>query len=128
MKEFITETDIEDLFKSGTRSLRIGDDVVLTELAYEHAKKLGIRLLTDGAESPPSAPVRPYLAEKEVPRSVQLTDSVAPSLMRPLTDSSREHAVVNRIRAAVVARLGNQIDAKLLDTIILRVIKATGVK
>src|SRR6266498_982836 len=61
-KQFYTERDIEDLFNSGARSLEVTDDVVLTELAYEKAKRLGFRLITDRADTPPAAPIRPYIA------------------------------------------------------------------
>ena len=43
-KTFFTERDIEDMFQRGTHSISITDDVVLTELAYEKAKKLGMEL------------------------------------------------------------------------------------
>jgi hypothetical protein len=33
-----------------------------------------------------------------------------------------------RIHAAVIARMGNQVDPELLDVIIQRVLKSTGVK
>jgi hypothetical protein len=37
-------------------------------------------------------------------------------------------AIEQRIRSAVIAKLGNQVDPKLLDNIIHRVVKATGLK
>ena len=60
-KEFYTEKDIEDLFQRGIRSLQITENVVLTELAYEKAKRLDFQLLTERADNPPAAPVRPYI-------------------------------------------------------------------
>jgi hypothetical protein len=36
--------------------------------------------------------------------------------------------VEKRIRSAVIARLGNQVEANLLDTIIHRVVKGIGLK
>ena len=39
-KEFYTEKDIEDLFQRGIKSLQITENVVLTELAYEKARRL----------------------------------------------------------------------------------------
>jgi hypothetical protein len=36
--------------------------------------------------------------------------------------------IENRIRSAVIARLGNQVDTKLLDNIIHRVVKGVGLK
>ena len=62
-KEFYTEKDIEDLFKRGIRSLQVTENVVLTELAYEKAKRLDFQLISDRADNPPAAPVRPYLSE-----------------------------------------------------------------
>jgi len=40
-KEFYTERDIEDLFKRGILSLKVDENVILTELAYEKAKTAG---------------------------------------------------------------------------------------
>jgi len=121
MKKFYTEKDIEDLFKSGTKSLRVDDDVALTDLAYEKAKQLGLQLIFDGADLPPIAPIRPYLSASPL-RAAPKVDSVAPTMTNKQVD------VAQRIRSAVLARLGNQVDAKLLDVIIQRVVKATGVK
>jgi len=131
MKKFYTEKDIEDLFNSGVKSLRVNDDVTLTDLAYEKAKRLGLQLLFDGEDLPPIAPIRPYLSSSS-PRATPKVDSVAPaaqSVLTPtLSQKEREGAVAQRIRSAVIARLGDQVDAKLLDTIIQRVLKSTGVK
>ena len=67
-KEFYTEKDIEDLFKGGVMSLEVTDNVVLTELAYEKAGRLGMQLHRSQPDNPPSAPVRPYLSQKQAPR------------------------------------------------------------
>ena len=45
-----------------------------------------------------------------------------------LGDREKLSGVEQRIRAAVIAKLGNQVDAKLLDNIIHRVVKSTGLK
>ena len=58
-KEFYTERDIEDMWKRGITSLRVDDNVVLTELAYEKAQRLGMKLVKDRPVEPPAAPVRP---------------------------------------------------------------------
>ena len=125
-KTFYTEKDIEELFKSGTTSLQVKDDVSLTDLAYEKAKRLGMQLLFDDGDLPPIAPIRPYLSNGS---SQAVTDTSA----KPKVDSVSpapvpRSEVAQRIRAAVLARLGNQVDSKLLDSIIQRVVKATGVK
>ncbi len=126
-KKFYTEKDIEDLFNSGTKSLQVRDDVVLTELAYEKAKRLDFQLIYDRADVPPAAPVRPYLSEKNPPQAKPVTASVPSAESQPKPTQSGSD-IETRIRSAVIAKLGNQVDAKLLDNIIHRVVKATGLK
>ncbi|MCD4673752.1 MAG: hypothetical protein K8R77_13895 [Anaerolineaceae bacterium] len=117
-KVFYTERDIEDLFARGIRMVEVGDDVVLTELAYEKAERLGVRLV-QGNEKPPSAPERPYLSqqtsEKKVP--VSFDKDVVSANSTPGSDDLKA-----RVRSAVLARLGNQIDPALLDSILERVL------
>ena len=126
-KKFYTEKDIEELVRSGVKSLEVCDDVVLTELAYEKAKRLGFQLITDHADNPPAAPVRPYLSEKNPVQSKPVVASVSSAESQPKPTQS-EGDIETRIRSAVIAKLGNQVDAKLLDNIIHRVVKATGLK
>jgi hypothetical protein len=119
-KEFYTERDIEDMFKRGELSLNITENVVLTELAYEKANRLGLRLVRSQPDNPPSAPVRPYIAQKIAP---------APSAsLAAIPAGEMDKDLAARIRAAVLARMGNQVDPALLDVIIERVLKSTGVK
>ena len=126
-KKFYTEKDIEDLFKSGVQSLRVNDNVSLTDLAYEKAKRLGLNLLFDDVDLPPIAPIRPYLSNGSPQAST--TVSAKPKVDTvPQAASPSQADVAGRIRSAVLERLGNQVDAKLLDSIIQRVVKATGVK
>ena len=128
-KEFYTEKDIEDLFQRGIRSLQITENVVLTELAYEKAKRLDFQLLTERADNPPAAPVRPYISEPQTPRPVPTIRPAAPvAEPQPGAGSSSSGDVEGRIRSAVIARLGNQVDAKLLDSIIHRVVNGVGLK
>ncbi len=139
-KEFYTEKDIEDLFRRGIRSLQVTENVVLTELAYEKANRLGLQLISTRADNPPAAPVRPYLSEtRTVPASRQ---PIAPPVAQPVraertlsagevtveAREEREADVEQRIRSAVIAKLGNQVDAKLVDNIIHRVVKSVGLK
>jgi len=130
-REFYTEKDIEDMFKRGAMSLEINDNVVLTELAYEKAVRMGMKLLRDKPDNPPSAPVRPYISQK------QCRCAVAPSVAGtspplradgPPAGAAEGKSTPQRIRDAVVARLGSQVDANLLDVIIKRVMVSTGVK
>lgn len=116
-KEFYTERDIEDMWKRGVMSLRLSDDVVLTELAYEKAQRLGMQLVKEKPVEPPAAPVRPYLAQAQKP-------AAPPTAPAPAGDAD----LAARIRDAVNARLGTQVDPALLDVIIQRVLKSTGVK
>jgi len=115
-KEFYTERDIEDMFKRGILSLQVTDNVVLTELAYEKANRLGMQLLKERPVEPPSAPLRPYISQARKPDA-----PAAPA-------APVEADLTARIRAAVLAQLGSQVDPVLLDVIIQRVLKSTGVK
>lgn len=130
-KEFYTEKEIEDMFKGGAMSLEINDNVVLTELAYEKARRMGMKLLRDKPDNPPSAPVRPYITQKQC-RSTSAPAAAGTSPPLPVAGPSAgaggEKSVQQRIRDAVAARLGPQVDANLLDVIIKRVMASTGVK
>lgn len=128
-KQFYTEKDIEDLFQGGTRSLQVTDDVVLTELAYEKARRLGVQLISDRADSPPAAPVRPYLSDGlSAPRPKPPPAPASPAIASSEPAPANTSAVEQRIRSAVIAKLGNQVDVKLLDNIIHRVVKGIGLK
>ena len=138
-KEFITERDIEDMVKRGILSLEVNENVVLTDLAYEKANKLGMRLVRDQPDNPPAAPVRPYLAQPVRPAAragdatvtssplafQQAPTAGAQTVPAPQPDGVELH---QRIRNAVIARLGSQVDANLLDVIIKRVLQNTGIK
>jgi len=118
-KKFFTERDIELMSSQGIHSLEINDDVVLTDLAYEKAEKLGVKLVKNQQEKPPCAPVRPYIARESQPVTAS-----EPKPALPAQDADLK----KRVRDAVIARLGSQIDANLLDTIIQRVLNNVGVK
>jgi hypothetical protein len=120
-KVFYTENDIVDMVKRGILSLEINDNVVLTDLAYEKANRLGLKLVSDKPENPPAAPVRPYIAQQITQKQMEAT----PGVVVPLPASSD---LAQRIHNAVAERLGNQVDPALLDAIIQRVLTSTGVK
>jgi hypothetical protein len=123
-KEFYTEKDIEDLFKRGVITLEVSDQVVLTDLAYEKAKRLGMKLIQRTPDNPPGAPVRPYLSQKAaLAGATPVPVQFSPPEARPDQIELQE-----RIRSAVNARLGGQVDPNLLDAIIKRVLKSTGVR
>ena len=117
MKKIYTEKDIDELFRSGVRSLRVDDATALTDLAYEKAKQLGLQLLSDGAQLPAIAnvPIRPYLSDASLNSATSLratskVDSVSPSIIEPTpsiarSQSKTESDVAQRIRSSVIARL-----------------------
>lgn len=109
-KEFFTERDIEDLVKRGTTSLQLTDDTVLTELAYEKAQRLGLKLLSTN-NKPPAAPERPYISTLPSPASKVSTPATVDAELR------------QRIKEAVAIKLGTQVDPVLLDSIITRVLE-----
>lgn len=131
-KKFYTERDIEEMFKGGIMSLEAGDDVVLTELASEKAGTLGMRLVRNQPDNPPSAPVRPYISRsQEQRRGLPPAAAAVPALAQTGDSAGAPPEPANlqqRIRSGVHARLGAQIDPNLLDVIIKRVLNATGVK
>ena len=119
-KEFYTEKDIEDLVKRGVLSLDVNDDCVLTDLAYEKANRLGVKLIRSRPDNPPGAPVRPYLSGKVGAQPAMAAAGTAAQ--------AGEGDPRGRIRSAVLAKLGAQVDPALLDSIIERVLKSTGLK
>src|SRR5512136_3039696 len=121
-KKFYTERDVEDMFRGGTLSLEVNDDVVLTELAYERAKSLGMNLLRDKPDHPPGAPVRPYIAKTPgsrpaAPVAPRMPAPVPPMDSRPIECRDANAGLQQRIREAVVARLGAKVDGSLLAVI-----------
>ena len=116
-KKFYTERDIEDMASRGEYTLNVCEDVVLTELAYEKAERLGVKLI-QAHQLPPSAPIRPYLAEPSQPAMSSAYSTASPTQ----GDDLRQ-----RIRSAVKAKLGDQVDDALLETIITRVLNNVGV-
>ncbi len=117
-KIFYTERDIEDMVQRGERSLVVNDDVILTDLAYEKAKRLGVELLQPD-DTPPAAPIRPYINKTS---SKQI-----PAASKPQT-SSKIEAIRANVKSAVKARLGSQVSDELLDRIIDRVAAELGLK
>ncbi len=67
-KTIITHQDIEELAKRGITAIPLDEDMLLTDAAYELARRLGVSLVSTRPENPPAAPVRPYLSP-DVPRS-----------------------------------------------------------
>lgn len=121
-KEFYTERDIEDMVQRGERSIIVHDDVVLTDLAYEKARRLGVELVQQD-DTPPAAPVRPYINKVKV---IPTPSKPAPS--QPLMRSSKLEMIRAKVKTAVRERLGGQVDDALLDRVIDRVAAELGLK
>ncbi len=116
-KTFYTERDIEDLARQGVSALEVDDDIVLTDLARDKAMRLGLELIR-AHDKPPAAPERPYIARLESPSAA--VSSSAPAASEGAISSGD---LQQRVHQAVLARLGDSVDQKLLDTIIKRVIQ-----
>ena len=102
-KTFYTEHDIQDMAAQGATRLEVNDDVVLTDLAREQATKLGIELTRiDSAHS--------------ARHSERSEESPAATRHPPVPDLHK------RIRSAVIAKLGDQLEPAILDRIITRVL------
>ncbi|NOY98902.1 MAG: hypothetical protein GXP40_06840 [Chloroflexi bacterium] len=117
-KTFYTERDIEDLARQGVRSLVVDDNAVLTDLAYEKARQLGLELVNKN-DKPPAAPERPYIAGASPAAAAPAVRAGTTGAVPPRSSDLRK-----RVYDAVVARLGDSVDPKLLDTIIRRVLKS----
>ena len=131
-KTFYTERDIEDLAKRGVLSLVEDDDVVLTDIARDKDIRLGIEILRDN-DKPPSAPERPYITKIVSPSASSpgqaISNQASPTFAPPISSSAISSDDLHKqVRAAVVARLGDSVDQKLLDTIIGRVLQNIGIK
>lgn len=118
-KKFYTERDIEDMAARGEFMLEVNDNTVLTELAFEKASRLGVKLIQPH-QLPPAAPVRPYLSPQMV--------APKPCCQDATPAGQNDDQLRQRIRDAVTAKLGTQIDSTLLDTIITRVLNNVGIK
>ena len=114
-KTFYTDHEIEDMAKRGVTSLVVDDNVVLTDLARDKARRLGVELVREH-DKPPSAPERPYIAK-------QVSSTSSSPRPAPAAPADKEE-LHQRVKAAVLARLGDGVDANLLDTVIRRVLSS----
>ena len=101
-RTFYTEHDLEDLARRGVTSLSVDDDTTLSDLARERAEKLGIELVRASEDSSATQTAAP----RSAPKPTRLTK---PDLKA-------------QVRKSVLARLGNDVDPQLLDSIIGRVV------
>ena len=108
-KIFYTERDIDDLKARGVESIDLTDNVVLTDLAVERAMKHGIKINRREMSSPQasySPSVNTYAAyPREAPR-----------------ETASDLELRQKIKSAVLAKLNGQVDERLLDAVIARVL------
>jgi hypothetical protein len=131
MKQFYTVRDIEDMHASGVKQIEIHDDVVLTDVAREKAIALGMQLIPmEPADNSRQGPAMPRMAAGSRTKTGSSAPGALPS--RPV-ETTASHALpqatqvaapndpVQKIKAAVVARLGTDKYNQLLDKIIPQV-------
>lgn len=95
-KTIYTGSDIEDLARSGAKELAVTDNAYLTDLARERAEKLGIALRATSASTGVSE-------QHPIPR--ENTDQL-----------------VAEVKDEVIAKLGGQVDAAIIERIVRRVV------
>ena len=104
-KIFYTERDIDDLKARGVDSIDITDNIIMTDLAVERAMKYGMKINRRELSAPQatySPSVNTYAA---YPR-----------------ESASDLELKQKIRSAVLAKLNGQVDERLLDAVITRVL------
>ena len=142
-KTFYTDHDIEDLVQRGIMSLALNDNIVLTDLAFEKAKRLGMSLVSPHTTMPPSAPVRPYLSKQNqmgervlafgtaaqpAPNQSFIPQQPAPAgFLQTQPDTGKEP---DQLRQQLLGQMAIQfpdMNKKLLSEIIERVMRRFGV-
>jgi hypothetical protein len=113
-KTFYTDRDIEDLASRGVSSLEVNDDIYLTDLAREKAERRGLKLVR-GHDSSESALI-----------PSQNSDPSAVTRPAGAAKPDRDQEMFERVRTAVLKRVGEDVDRALLDTIIRRVLANIG--
>jgi hypothetical protein len=121
--------------------LALNDHIVLTDLAYEKARQLGMSLVSPHATTPPAAPVRPYLSQENQARErVRVSDikgqpaparspdsSGAAGFLHSQPDASIDPDQLRlQLQQQVAVRFPN-LDKTLLDEMIERVLRRFGV-
>ena len=108
-KIFYTERDVDDMKARGIDSIDVTDNVVMTDLAVERAMKHGMKINRRELSSPQasySPSVNSYAA---YPREAS-------------RENTADTELKQKIKFAVLAKLNGQVDEKLLDAVITRVL------
>lgn len=134
-RKILTVKDVERLFDSGEKELKLGSDVAVTDLAFEKARELGLHIISEHGELAPSAPVRPYLSRATKPaktpdlsgkaRNMEQSTSAPYSALNEEDTSSELRA---RIVKTVLEKFSGSLDRDLVERIVERVLAASGVK
>lgn len=103
--QFVTERDIQDLILQGAKSIELGPQDRMTDLARERAVAAGLQIVRRGGPR-----VTATIGSGGKPESFE---SAGPDLP-------------TRVRQSVLAKLGEPVDADLLDQIIRRVLDQLG--
>lgn len=117
--EFYTERDVVDLIRSGKRELYLGDEDRMTDLARDRAAKEGLQI------------VGPYQVPEQAAREAAATRYLATKpeaagQSRGRTESVKRDELREKVRTAVIAKLGSSVDRALLDNVIDRVLHQLG--
>ena len=115
-KTFYTDRDIEDMFTRGVTSLVLNDDVVVTDLAREKGMKIGFEFIREDDKS---------TIGTQSPRKTQKVKQTNQPGRVNSQDNSKAQ-LQEKVHKAVMARLGDSVDPKLLKTIVNRVLKSVG--
>jgi len=105
-KIFYTEHDVDDMKARGVTSIDVTDNVVMTDLAVERAMRYEMRI---------------NRVEQGSPKATY-SPSVNIYAAYPRETSSADGELKAKIKSAVLAKLGGQVDAALLDAVITRVL------
>jgi len=112
--EFYTEIDIIDMVRAGNRSLVLNEDDRITDVARERALKEGINI----GRPPSEAAKRPVY---QAPAMAKASRPSSPST------TGRRGEIHQRVRKAVQSKLGDSVDAQMIDDIIRRVLDQLGI-
>ncbi|MEK6220718.1 MAG: hypothetical protein N2D54_00540 [Chloroflexota bacterium] len=118
-KTFYTERDIEDFHSRGVSSIDVNDDIVITDLARERARKLGVDLVREKKAGSGAASTPAPAAVNPAPSKIS-----PPNVKSPTSNAELQR----KVHQAVMAKLGDAVDPKLLETIISRVLQSVGRK
>ena len=134
-KKVFTARQIEKKFENGERTLVLDQNVVLTDMAYEKARQLGMELVSDQMNPSPSAPIRPYLSKIRNLVDKETVQVAAPPLVTepivegpPQPTEKETPEMVLRIRNAVLEKFGSPLEPAMVEMIIRRVLKHTRLK